>query len=326
MGPHNRPLDLDWLEDFVALAKLRSFSRAAEARFIAQPAFSRHIRALEEWVGVDLVDRGSHPVELTAAGQRLLPLVEETLAGLEAARIKACAAADEDAVSLRLAVTHTLALEFFPGWLGQIERDSRFGSIVTFTDGFESCCLHLEQRRVQFVLCYGHPEIANTLDERGYAHVCLGRERLVAVSAPDDAGRPRHDPHRGVGPASWLAYSRASFLARAVEPRMRPFLERDWAIKVAFEAPHAPLLRHLALAGRGFAWLPERLVSADLAAGRLVRCTALADAVPLDIRLYRGRHRLNAAAEALWAVNLGAVEADGASTRPEQAAESPVSG
>ena len=56
MGPGNRPLDLEWLEDFLALAETGNFSRAAEARSIAQPAFSRHIRALEEWVGVDSYD------------------------------------------------------------------------------------------------------------------------------------------------------------------------------------------------------------------------------------------------------------------------------
>ena len=54
MGPGNRPLDLEWLEDFLALAETGNFSRAAEARAIAQPAFSRHIRDLEDWVGVDV--------------------------------------------------------------------------------------------------------------------------------------------------------------------------------------------------------------------------------------------------------------------------------
>ena len=70
MGPGNRPLDLDWLEDFIALAESGNFSRAAQARNIAQPAFSRHIKSLEEWVGVDLFDRTSHPVSLTAAGRQ----------------------------------------------------------------------------------------------------------------------------------------------------------------------------------------------------------------------------------------------------------------
>ena len=54
-------VDLEWLEDFVALAESGNFSRAAEARAIAQPALSRHMRSLEEWVGTELVDRSAHP-------------------------------------------------------------------------------------------------------------------------------------------------------------------------------------------------------------------------------------------------------------------------
>jgi len=37
------------------LAERRNFSRAAEARHVTQPAFSRRIRALEDWVGTPLV-------------------------------------------------------------------------------------------------------------------------------------------------------------------------------------------------------------------------------------------------------------------------------
>ena len=40
-------VDHKWLEDFIALARERSFSRAAEQRHVTQPQFSRRIRALE---------------------------------------------------------------------------------------------------------------------------------------------------------------------------------------------------------------------------------------------------------------------------------------
>ena len=61
-------MDTGWLEDFLALAELRNFSRAAQLRNITQPAFGRHIRALEESIGQKLVDRSSSPVTLTPAG------------------------------------------------------------------------------------------------------------------------------------------------------------------------------------------------------------------------------------------------------------------
>ena len=65
-------LETKWLEDFSTLATTRSFSQAAEKRFVTQPAFSRRIRALEESVGLTLVDRSHTPVSLTEAGQLFL--------------------------------------------------------------------------------------------------------------------------------------------------------------------------------------------------------------------------------------------------------------
>ncbi|WP_164666734.1 helix-turn-helix domain-containing protein, partial [Pseudomonas viridiflava] len=50
-------MELVWLEDFNALAESGNFSRAADARHVTQPAFSRRIRALESWVGVELFER-----------------------------------------------------------------------------------------------------------------------------------------------------------------------------------------------------------------------------------------------------------------------------
>ena len=51
------PMDFDQLEIFLEVARLSSFSRAAEKRFRTQPAISSQIRALEEEVGARLLDR-----------------------------------------------------------------------------------------------------------------------------------------------------------------------------------------------------------------------------------------------------------------------------
>lgn len=56
-------LELAWLEDGIALAESLNFSKAAPARYVTQPAFSRRIQALEAWVGVALFERnrrGAH--------------------------------------------------------------------------------------------------------------------------------------------------------------------------------------------------------------------------------------------------------------------------
>src|SRR5688572_12683859 len=55
---------LEWLEDIVAVAETGSFSAAAKRRFVTQPAFSRRIRAIEDYLGVELFDRDRKPIGL----------------------------------------------------------------------------------------------------------------------------------------------------------------------------------------------------------------------------------------------------------------------
>jgi LysR family transcriptional regulator, low CO2-responsive transcriptional regulator len=77
-------MDFDQLETFVEVARLSSFSRAAEKRFRTQPAVSSQIRALEEEVGARLLDRSGGKVSLTASGKIFLRYAEETLDGRKA--------------------------------------------------------------------------------------------------------------------------------------------------------------------------------------------------------------------------------------------------
>ena len=72
-------MNLTWLDDFLALASTGNFSRAAEERHMTQPAFSRRIRALEEWLGVVLFDRSSQPAVLRRSGCCTAPTISTCL-------------------------------------------------------------------------------------------------------------------------------------------------------------------------------------------------------------------------------------------------------
>ncbi len=311
MGPGNRPLDMQWLEDFLALAESGNFSRAAQARAIAQPAFSRHIRSLEEWVGVDLFDRTAHPAELTPAGKRFLPLLAQVLADLEAARIKARAAHDQAAASLRFAATHVLSIYFFPTWLAGLEQKLRLGPVQTMSDSSQACEDLMLQRRVQFMLCYAHADVPGRLDEGQYPMLCLGADSLVPVSAPDKSGRPLHVLGRGdILPV--LGYSEASGLGRILRNRLRGLSgEGGGAAVVAgmsmvFTAHNGVLLKTMALEGRGISWLPRQLIAEELSKGLLLESGGAEWQIPLEIRLYRQSADMAAVAEAVWALCAGA--------------------
>jgi DNA-binding transcriptional LysR family regulator len=81
-------MTLQQLAYFVAVADVRSFTRAADAVGVAQPTLSRQLRALEDDLGAALIDRGGRdgPV-LTPAGEAVLPLARRILADMESARV-----------------------------------------------------------------------------------------------------------------------------------------------------------------------------------------------------------------------------------------------
>jgi LysR family transcriptional regulator, hypochlorite-specific transcription factor HypT len=298
MGPDNRPLDLEWLEDFQTLAESGNFSRAAEMRAIAQPAFSRHIRSLEEWVGVPLVDRSTHPASLTDAGKRFLPAIARLLENLQTARH---AARDADGVAaqrLRFAATHVLSLHYFPTWLAAIEAQLALGQIDVVSDSMVACEELMLQRKVQFVLCHSHPSVAGRLDDPQFISTRVGHDVLLPVARPHDEGAA---PWRLATPVSdglpVLGYSEASGLGRILRHHLpAAFLDHP----TVFSAQHAELLRTMVLDGRGLAWLPRSLIQADLQHARLVLAGDERWQVPLDIRLFRRRAPQMPATEAFW--------------------------
>ena len=73
-------MDIRRLEIFAKVAELGSFSRAAEALFLTQPTISEHVRALEDEVGVQLLDRLGRGATPTRAGQLLLGYAHRMLA------------------------------------------------------------------------------------------------------------------------------------------------------------------------------------------------------------------------------------------------------
>lgn len=72
-----RHLTFRQLETFATVARLGSFSRAAEALHLTQPAVSIQVRQITESIGLPLFEQSGREIRLTAAGQELLRTARE---------------------------------------------------------------------------------------------------------------------------------------------------------------------------------------------------------------------------------------------------------
>ena len=60
-------MDLRWLDDVLVLLEEGNLTRAAERRNITQPAFSRRIRAFEDWLGAPIIERQTNRIQASPA-------------------------------------------------------------------------------------------------------------------------------------------------------------------------------------------------------------------------------------------------------------------
>ncbi len=289
-------MNLSWLEDFLALAATGNFSRAAQERHMTQPAFSRRVRALEEWLGAELFDRSSQPARLTAAGEWLRPQAEDLLARVARLPGEARAFAEAGAATLRIAATHALSFTFVPGWLQALEPHAGRGPVRLVSDVLQRCEALLAQRQVQFVIAHA-PPAGGELDAAGVPSLVVGADVLLPVhKSGSDSNFPKleSDPNFPL-----LQFSDESGLGRIVRQALGAELAAS-GVRPVFTAHLASVLKTMALEGRGLAWLPESIIREELAAGRLRVAGPAHWRLPVEIRVYRDAAPMGAHAEAFW--------------------------
>ncbi|HUH57890.1 MAG TPA: HTH-type transcriptional regulator HdfR [Pseudomonadales bacterium] len=72
-------MDTELLKTFMEVSRTRHFGRAAENLYLTQSAVSFRIRQLEGLLGVELFSRQRNNIQLTAAGEKLMPLAETSV-------------------------------------------------------------------------------------------------------------------------------------------------------------------------------------------------------------------------------------------------------
>lgn len=117
-------LDLRELRYFVAVAEELHFSRAAEQLHLDQPTLSRHVRRLEQRLGVELLRRTTRSVSLTEPGRAFLEKARATLAAADSAVESAREAAAGHVGVLRV------------GMIAQVASDLRAESARLFEERY----------------------------------------------------------------------------------------------------------------------------------------------------------------------------------------------
>lgn len=269
-------MQLAQLEAFLAVAKEQSFSRAAEKLYITQPSLTARIQVLEKELGQPLFTRCGRITQLTAAGKKLLPYIEQALSLIE----EGCHAINNaagPATSISVASTPIISSYCLPRFLKYLRANTDLE--VSLRTGTSPEIVHL---------------VENGIVDAGFANANFVKVRRHVANMPiteDDVvlvASPRHPvakqgtvSRRALRKLPIIAYIRDSAFWRPIEafltspavPHPNIILELD-----NFEA-----VKGLVIQGMGVAFVPRLALGRELTEGALVEVRINP---PVDFRRY----------------------------------------
>ncbi|MEI6896633.1 MAG: LysR family transcriptional regulator [Psychromonas sp.] len=280
-----------WLEDFLTLDETRNFSKAAQLRHITQPAFGRHIKALEAAVGQQLVDRRSQPIRFTPAGKEFRSLAQSLLKQLNQglAHINGIDPPIPD--PLCIASPHSLASPTLIELMDIAETPQSFTYSVDVLR-VDLAVKSLLNGQCDFLFAF---DILALL-QPPYQNLFLGAGDFLLVSKSNDIGLPLYP--LGEESVPYLRYSAESYSARLISSAQMQ--QPAFNSHPIFESSMCQLHKEMALRGKGIAWLPDCLIKEELDSGKLVPINPEIYRIPYQVRLYRNRAPLSAEAEQFW--------------------------
>jgi len=260
MGSVDGPMNIDHLRDFLCVADTLNLTLAAEQRNTTQSNLSKRLRSLEEYLGRILINRRVRPVSLTAAGEEFIPKARQILSEIDHFK-GASAPWSPSEGGITIVMPHSATVAIFPqfkAWLSRRLSGMHFAPRIANHD---MAARMLARSEIDLAIVTRHPRVPIDEAFSVFQPADIAADRLVVIEPPDalDTEMPLHVSH----PLTYIGQ-----IWHACRE----------GLPVTVEVPHgmAADIRAQCIAGTGRGVLPESLVEADVAAGRLtIRETAI---------------------------------------------------
>ncbi|MDQ2990032.1 MAG: LysR family transcriptional regulator [Pseudomonadota bacterium] len=248
------------LNVFEAVARLLSFSRAAEELHLTQPAVSTQVRKLEEHAGLALFEQLGKKIYLTPAGTELLHhsrLIIQQFADAEAAlpRFKGVAGG-----KLNVAVI-SAGDYFFPRVLVEFARRHEGVTLNLSVHNREDLLAHLADNLTDLAVMVRPPVGADTLNEAFAPH-----PYVIVAAATHPLVRDRRIPMSRVLRERFIVREKGSDTWQSMAEGFGRFLPR---LDIAMEIKSTETIKQAVIAGMGISFLSAHTVSRELLSGSL---------------------------------------------------------
>ena len=144
------------MESLLMICEKNSFTKAAEALSLTQPAISHHIRTLEEELGVRLFHRTRGELKLTKEGE-ITVLYARRIKGMHEKMLRALADAERQMTSIRVGITHTAESSMIAEVLAQYSTSTPGIRLTIITDTINNLYNLLDRYELDLAIVEGKP-------------------------------------------------------------------------------------------------------------------------------------------------------------------------
>jgi DNA-binding transcriptional LysR family regulator len=291
-------MQLEWLEDILAVAETGSFAEAAERRHLTASAFSRRIQQIEDHLGVELFDRTHKPVQLrptTHINRDEISRLAAALRQLGYQLQRTSHLSDNQAV---VASQHALSTTVGADMISRIHAEHAQLFVSLRSANAEDCLNLLLTRQADIALIYANPIGTEQADPAYLERITVGGDDLVPVIATSHS--QRYKKAACVEQVSFIAYPDRVFLGALMDSAVLPRLDGGQeAIPVAETALTSAALE-LAVTGIGVAWVPKMLAARHIASQVVCDLSDCLPHCPLSITALRLHDGKTAASQIVW--------------------------
>jgi LysR family transcriptional regulator, low CO2-responsive transcriptional regulator len=278
------------LRIFEAVARHRSFSRAAEELHLTQPAVSMQVQALEDLAGLPLTEQAGKKVRLTAAGEELASQARRVAEQIREAGEALAALKGVEAGRLKIGVVST-AKYFAPSLLAEFRRRHPGVELQLTVNNRGTIVRNLAENDIDLAIMGTPPNEFETVAK------IFAEHPLVFIAAPDHplAGKRNIDPKR-LAEETLLIREPGSGTRGALE---RFLEEHQVPAGARMELGSNETIKQAVMAGLGLSFISEHTIGLERSVGRLVTLNVTGSPVRRQWRLvYRTDKRLMPAATA----------------------------
>ena len=268
------------LDDLVALLDSKSLTEAAAQRHVTQPAFSRRIRAIEETLGFDIIDRSKKPAELKpVVTERQDDIRALTLALSRLVNDIKSTAAPVSERTLTISTIHSISVSVMPPAIEKLEQTIPSATVRLRSGNLRESFAMLMTGQVSIMISYETDRQRAPIDTELVERIVLKKERLIPVISRDRAKEIRSSLKRGRD-VPLVTYPQESFLGKVLADLPAT---HDTRFSVRAISSLSPAILEMALCGLGVGWVTESQAAQFFESRQLI--SLLSELPPADMQM-----------------------------------------